>query len=47
MGLGFLLLRLAFRSVVVPLTAAIMNLVAAAAGQERPQARTRTVLRPR
>ncbi|MFC8075402.1 MMPL family transporter [Streptomyces sp. NPDC057307] len=30
-GLGFLLLLLAFRSVVVPLTAAVMNLVAAAA----------------
>ncbi|MFJ6982247.1 MULTISPECIES: MMPL family transporter [unclassified Streptomyces] len=30
-GLGFLLLLLAFRSLVVPLTAAVMNLVAAAA----------------
>ncbi|MCE0540140.1 MMPL family transporter [Kineosporia rhizophila] len=30
-GLGFLLLLIAFRSVVVPLTAAVMNLVAAAA----------------
>ncbi len=30
-GLGFLLLLLAFRSVVVPLTAAVMNLLAAAA----------------
>ncbi|WP_329323722.1 MULTISPECIES: MMPL family transporter [unclassified Streptomyces] len=30
-GLGFLLLMVAFRSVVVPLTAAVMNLIAAAA----------------
>ncbi|GAB6900526.1 MMPL family transporter [Kineosporia succinea] len=30
-GLGFLLLLLAFRSIVVPLTAAVMNLIAAAA----------------
>ncbi|GAA4947307.1 hypothetical protein GCM10023238_12070 [Streptomyces heliomycini] len=30
-GLGFLLLLLAFRSLVVPLTAAVMNLLAAAA----------------
>ncbi len=30
-GLGFLLLLIAFRSVVVPLTAAVMNLIAAAA----------------
>ena len=35
-ALGFLLLLLAFRSIVVPLTAAAMNLVAVAAVLRRP-----------